>query len=54
MDIDDKHYNNATASPDSQPLDEDLPDKDAQAGLQKVEAITSVWSKNSLILAYVS
>ena len=32
---------------------DELPEKDAQAGLQQVEAITAVWSKRSLVLAYV-
>lgn len=30
----------------------DLITKDAQAGIQKVEAVTAVWSKTHLILAY--
>lgn len=28
-------------------------DADAQVGVQKIQAATSVWSKNQLILAYV-
>lgn len=28
-------------------------DENAQAGVQKIEATTSVWSKNQLILAYL-
>ena len=40
--------------PDGQSIASDeLPEKDAQAGLQSVEAITTVWGKQSLILAYV-
>jgi hypothetical protein len=31
----------------------ELPYKDAQDGVQAVEAITTVWGTNSLILAYV-
>lgn len=38
---------------DAQSLDSDLPDKNAQPGLQKVEAVTAVWSRTSLVLAYV-
>ena len=37
---------------DVQSVDSDLPDKDAQPGLQKVEAVTAVWSRTSLVLAY--
>lgn len=32
--------------------DEDKPSEDAQHGVQAVEAVTLVWSKNQLILAY--
>ena len=40
--------------PDGQSIASDeLPEKDAQAGLQTVEAVTAVWSRQSLILAYV-
>ena len=40
--------------PDGQSIASDeLPEKDAQTGLQTVEAVTAVWSKQSLILAYV-
>lgn len=38
---------------DVQSVDSDLPDKNAQPGLQKVEAVTAVWSRTSLVLAYV-
>ncbi|RYP26250.1 hypothetical protein DL768_011815 [Monosporascus sp. mg162] len=33
--------------------DDDAIDKNAQAGVQKIEAITKVWSRNHLIMAYV-
>jgi hypothetical protein len=32
--------------------DEDKPSEDAQHGVQAVEAVTLVWSKTQLILAY--
>lgn len=31
---------------------ERMPSKDAQAGVQKVEAVTLVWTKNELMWAY--
>lgn len=31
----------------------DLIDKDAQAGVQKVEAVTAVWSKTHIAIAYL-
>ena len=33
--------------------DDESVNKDAQAGVQKIEATTSVWSKTHLILAYI-
>ncbi|GME45200.1 Siderophore iron transporter [Neofusicoccum parvum] len=45
-----------TAEPHHEPVKdsvEDLITKDAQAGVQKVEAVTAVWSKWHLILAYL-
>lgn len=33
--------------------DQDAIDKNAQRGVQKIEATTKVWSRNHLILAYV-
>ena len=32
--------------------DEDLPSKDVQAGIKKVEAVTLTWTKTELYLAY--
>ncbi|CAJ2511705.1 Uu.00g073300.m01.CDS01 [Anthostomella pinea] len=38
---------------DSESADVDAISADAQAGVQKIEAVTKVWSKNHLIAAYV-
>lgn len=41
--------------PDTTPVDSDSDsiDKEAQTGVQKLEATTTVWSKSHLIAAYV-
>ena len=32
---------------------DDLPDKDVQHGVQTAEAVTTIWGKKSLVLAYI-
>lgn len=43
------------AQPDSLEKDNiaDLISKDAQAGVKKAEAVTAVWSKSHLVMAYL-
>lgn len=39
---------------DTASLDSDnLPDKDVQHGVQAAEAVTTIWGKKSLVLAYI-
>lgn len=45
-------HEKSLGEPTEKSSEEDLISKDLQAGVAKVEAITSVWSKRDLILAY--
>ena len=55
--VDAQHDGSAHAVPtdaDRPSLSSDeLPEKDAQAGVQQVEAVTAIWSRQSLVLAYI-
>lgn len=42
-----------TAQDTGSESDGSSPDPDAQAGVQGIEAMTSVWSRNHLIAAYI-
>ena len=50
--FDPKEIQVTSESPTTADSDSDAVDKSAQVGVQKVEATTSAWSKNQLILAY--
>lgn len=46
--VDEKSLRNAA----EKSSEEDLVSKDVQAGVAKVEAVTAVWTKRDLIIAY--
>lgn len=52
--LDDKEVGVATEQAPSEPdTDDDAIEKDAQVGVQNIEAMTKVWTKRDLYIAYI-
>lgn len=50
---DEKDAPNATSRASAQAASEEAIDADAQAGVQRMQALATVWSRSTLIAAYV-